>query len=357
MITPLLKYQEDLIAGRIMPDEKQAMAVNLLEEIFQAIIKKKRRLLPKKAKSKVTGLYLWGGVGIGKTYLMDSFYQCLPFESKMRLHFHRFMKMIHDELKSLQGQKDPLKKIAKNLSNKTRVLCFDEFFVNDIADAMILGNLFSALFDAGITLVTTSNVAPDNLYRNGLQRSKFLPAIELIKANTRVFHLCIDKDYRLRHLTDAGVYFYPNTIENYQKMEALFHRMSHEHIREETYLNIDNRRLNIIKRSTSILWVSFKDLCAIPRSQQDYLYIAKNFNTVFLQDVGVIAPDDRNSITYFISLIDIFYDASVKLIILAEKDFSQLYPQGYLSFEYQRTCSRLQEMQSEAYLHGEHSVS
>lgn len=357
MITPLEQYQQDLANGILFPDDKQKNAVEYLQKIFlELMTPKKKPILLRRKMTPVKGLYMWGGVGIGKTYLMDAFYHNLPIQEKMRMHFHRFMKMVQDELKQKQGQKNPLDLIAKELAKKTRVLCFDEFFVNDIADAMILANLFEALFARGITLVATSNVAPDNLYHNGLQRSKFLPAIELIKQHTDVLHLDIDKDYRLRHLTDAGVYFYPNTEENKQKLEDLFDKICHTKVRPDTILEVEGRHIEIVKRSTNILWITFEKLCNVPRSQVDYLHIAKTFSTVVLTDVPVIDKKDRNRITYFINLIDILYDTSVNLIMLADTDFPDIYPEGDLSFEYRRTKSRLQEMQSVEYLKTPHII-
>jgi len=355
MISPKSQYQQDIQAGLIEPNDQQAIAVNHLQRVFDELTTSKKSFF-KRHKKPIKGLYMWGGVGIGKTYLMDAFFHNLPFQEKLRMHFHRFMKVVQDELKRLQGEKDPLKKIAKSLAQKTRVLCFDEFFVNDIADAMILANLFEALFAEGLTLIATSNVAPDNLYRNGLQRSKFLPAIALIKQNTEVLHLDIKKDYRLRHLTDAGVFFYPHSDKNWQKVEDLFQKIVHTQVRADTILEIEGRHIDIIKRSTNILWTDFDKLCAVPRSQVDYLHIAKTFNTVILSNVPVIDKKDRNSITYFIHLIDILYDASVNLIMISETHFEELYPEGELSFEFRRTKSRLQEMQSEKYLAEPHKV-
>jgi len=356
-MTPLAQYQKDLAEGTLFPDAQQAIAVDYLQKIFLALTKPQKRSLLKSKTTPVKGLYLWGGVGIGKTYLMDAFYHNLPIKEKMRMHFHRFMKMVQDSLKQKQGQKNPLDVIAKELAQKTRILCFDEFFVNDIADAMILANLFEALFARGITLIATSNVDPDDLYHNGLQRSKFLPAIELIKQHTDVLHLDIDKDYRLRHLTDAGVYFYPRTDENRKKLEDLFHKICVTQVRSDTILQVEGRDIEIVKRSTNILWIEFNKLCNVPRSQVDYLHIAKTFSTVILTDVPVIDKKDRNSITYFINLVDILYDTSVNLIMLAETNFPDIYPEGDLSFEFRRTKSRLQEMQSVEYLKAPHIVT
>lgn len=353
MLTPLEQYQQDLANGLLEPNEQQQQVIMQLHNLYNKLIKPRKLLRRRKP---IKGLYIWGSVGVGKTYLMDAFYHNLPFNEKMRMHFHRFMKMIQDKLSEMQGHKDPLKVIAKNLAKETKVLCFDEFFVNDIADAMILANLFQALFANGITLVATSNVEPDNLYRYGLQRDKFLPAIELIKQYTQVLHVQIDHDYRLRHLTDAGVYFHPNNPENREKIASLFAKVTHSKIRPDTTIEIEGRLIEIVKRSTNVLWMEFDKLCAIPRSQVDYLYIAKNFSTLFLTNVPVIEQDDRNRITYFINLIDILYDASVNLIILADAYFDAIYPRGALSFEYQRTKSRLQEMQSQEYLTREHLV-
>ena len=355
MLTPLNQYQQDIKNGILEPNEQQSMAVDALQQVFSALTTAtNKRHFFKRNNKPVKGLYLWGGVGIGKTYLMDAFFHHLPIDKKMRMHFHRFMKMIQDELKKMQGNKDPLNVIAKNLAKKTRVLCFDEFFVNDIADAMILANLFESLLQTGITLVATSNVKPDDLYHNGLQRNKFLPAIDLIKKHTDVIYLDIKKDYRLRHLIDAGVFFYPNNIDNLNKIEKLLQSIAHTKIRDDKHILIEGRTIDIIKRSTNILWVDFSQLCAAPRSQIDYLQVAKTFSTVILTNVPVI--QDRNRITYFINLIDILYDSSVNLIMMSAVPFEQVYSEGDLSFEFRRTKSRLQEMQSENYLAQSHII-
>jgi cell division protein ZapE len=239
--------------------------------------------------------------------------------------------------------------IAKELAKKTMLLCFDELFVSDIADAMILGRLFKALFAQGICLVTTSNAIPDDLYKNGLQRKLFLPAIELLKSNTHVLSLTSTTDYRARQLKKAGVFFSPHNEIAHENMEKLFALLTQgEHIHHEP-IEIHGRTIRIRKRAHNVIWFDFKALCTTPRSQHDYLAIAENYSTIFISHIPVIPADAKDMITLFIHLIDVLYDARVRLIFSAADTVDKLHQHGYKLFEYQRACSRLLEMQSEQY--------
>jgi len=297
----------------------------------------------------VSGLYLWGGVGRGKTWLMDLFFDSLPGKDKQRIHFHRFMARIHASLKTTQSTRDPLAEIARQWAKQCRVLCFDEFFVSDIADAMLLGGLLQALFAEGVTLVATSNVAPDDLYRNGLQRAKFLPAIESLKKHCSSLHVDGDRDYRLRILQHSEIFHHPLDEEAETGLSTAFEEMS-AGCTLDTRLEINGRSLNAKRRSDGIIWFSFTELCDQPTSTADFIEIAKAFNTVMLSGVPMMDESNADATRRFINLIDEFYDRNVKMLISAAGAIDQLYTGNRLAFEFQRTASRLTEMQSTDYL-------
>lgn len=353
MTTPIEYYHQKISEGSIIADEQQLAVLQHFQHIYQNLLHEQRArsgLLSALRKPKlVKGLYLWGGVGIGKTIIMDCFYHCIPFSQKLRMHFHQFMQMIHSELKIHQGKKNPLRAIAKKISQKALLLCFDEFHVTDIADAMILARLFKALFEQGVCLVATSNSMPDDLYKNGLQRRLFLPAIAMLKENTTVMHITTQHDYRLRHLKEAGVFYAPNDDAAKNNMDKSFEFLANE---KEVYyepLMIHGRSISIQKRTEDVVWFDFVDICSVPRSQHDYLYLAEHFKFIFISNISIITADAKNTITLFIKLIDVLYDAKIRLIASAEAPVEQLYSSGNFLAEYKRTRSRLLEMQSEAY--------
>lgn len=298
----------------------------------------------------VRGLYLWGGVGRGKTFLMDTFFHTLPFPRKTRLHFHRFMQQVHAELKTLKDSEDPLKTVASRLAGKTRIICFDEFFVSDIADAMILGRLFEYLFTYGVTLVATSNIPPDQLYKDGLQRARFLPAIRLIERYCEILNVDAGMDYRLRTLETVEVYHCPLGAEADSAMEEYFRKLNPGEISEETALTVNNRSIPVRKLGDGIAWFEFFALCDGPRSASDYIELAREFHTILLSNIPVLDWTKENNARRFITLVDEFYDHNVKLILSAAALASELYQGEKLRFEFQRTTSRLQEMQSHQYL-------
>jgi len=350
----LLQYYQDQISkGSIVEDKQQLTVLSQLQEISAQLSeeqKKRYSLLGRFRKNHlVKGLYLWGGVGIGKTFIMDCFFNSLPFNQKLRVHFHQFMKTVHTELKQLQGKKNPLQVLAKHFAERNLIICFDEFFVSDIADAMILAGLFKALFAEGVSLVATSNIPPDELYKYGLQRSLFLPAIELIKKNTSVVHIESLTDYRLRHLIHAGVFYHPLNESAHQEMEKSFELLRESHSIETQPILICNRLIPIVKQAGGIVWFEFADICHVPRSQLDYLEISKKYHTVFISNIPYFKANDRNTINLFIRLIDVLYDAKIRLVCSATDIAENLYKEGPLQFEYMRTCSRLTEMQSENY--------
>ncbi len=320
------------------------------EKGLSALLGKLRKQDPKPE----TGLYLWGGVGRGKTYLMDTFFDCLPFERKLRVHFHRFMQRVHSELTELEGVKNPLETVADRLAEEAIVVCFDEFFVTDIGDAMILGGLMEALFARGVTLVATSNIVPDKLYENGLQRQRFLPAIELVKKYTDVVNVDAGVDYRLRTLQQAELYHSPLDKAADTSLRASFDALAVEPGKHWERIQINGRYLTVRCLAEDVAWFDFDELCDGPRSQNDYIELARIFHAVLLSGVPEFNPDLNDQARRFINLVDEFYDRNVKLVMAAQKPLLELYAGGSLEFEFQRTQSRLQEMQSHEYLAREH---
>jgi len=300
------------------------------------------------------GLYLWGPVGRGKTWLMDLFFQSLPFPERRRRHFHRFMHDIHAQLKSLREVESPLEIVAERLAAQVRVLCFDELFVTDIADAMILGGLFGGLFRHGVTLVATSNVPPGELYRDGLQRQRFLPAIELIERNVEIVTAGGDRDYRLRQLTQAGTYLPSADSNTSGRLRTLFAELSNQADASDGTVEIEGRPIPAVRQSEGAVWFEFDALCGGPRSQEDYIEIARDYQSVVVSNVPVMDASRENEARRFIALIDELYDRSVKLVISAAAPPAELYRGERLLLEFQRTASRLTEMQSEEYLAREH---
>ncbi len=352
-MTPLEYYQDQCNKGIIFEDPQQFAAMEKLQRIyFDLLIEHKRRqgvLSFFRQPKLIKGLYLWGGVGIGKTFMMDCFYNCLPFQEKMRMHFHQFMKSVHQQLKKYQGKKEPLQLIADDIARQTLLLCFDELFVSDITDAMLLGHLFRALFKRGVCLVTTSNTKPDDLYKNGLQREQFIPAIEMLKTNTTVLHIPTSIDYRLRHLKEAGVFYSPLDDVARDKMEKSFNALIGDNSVSTDPINILGRSVKIKKQSGKIVWFDFDEICKVPRSQNDYLAIAEKFDTVFISDIPAIPSSAKDTICLFISMVDVFYDARVRLVLSSAEPVGEIYSRGYMILEYTRTHSRLLEMQSTDY--------
>ncbi|HEX2548497.1 MAG TPA: cell division protein ZapE [Gammaproteobacteria bacterium] len=358
-MTPLEYYRDQLIKKDLQEDPEQRLVLQCFESLYQKLLleqKKRTSFIRYFTKPHlIKGMYLWGGVGVGKTFLMDCFFQSLPFKEKLRCHFHHFMQRIHDALKQHQGQVDPLQSIAEELSRETMVLCFDEFLVSDITDAMLLGRLLKALFLKGVTLVATSNTEPDKLYQYGLQRSQFLPAIELIKKNTEVIYIPSKMDYRLRHLKEAGVFYSPLNQDSALKMQKTFDVFTKGENTSVSPIEIFGREIKIIKRTDTVIWFDFKDICSIPRSQHDYLAIANTYRTVLISNIPVIPENAIDTIRLFVNLVDVFYDAGIKLIISAAEPIPELYSRGNMILDYARTHSRLLEMQSMNYFNNEES--
>lgn len=360
LMTPLKKYTQDVNAGLLVADSEQMIAVEHLDDLYRRLVEKKsltfvsRIMLAvtKRESIPVKGLYLWGGVGRGKTYLMDLFFDALPFENKVRTHFHRFMRRVHHDLKTLKGVPDPLDVVAKKMASEARIICFDEFFVVDITDAMILANLLKALFGRGVTLVATSNIEPSGLYKEGLQRSRFLPAIALLESCTDIVNVDGGIDYRLRALQQAELYRYPLDGESKKHLESYFNTLTpkSEHVRNNVSLDVEGRVIVAIKECDDVVWFDFFQLCDGPRSQNDYIELAREYHTVLIYGVPEFDGTNDDQARRFIYLIDEFYDHSVKLIVAAAAPFQTIYKAGRLGFEFERTMSRLQEMQSQEYL-------
>ncbi|ELY2041043.1 cell division protein ZapE [Enterobacter ludwigii] len=369
-LSPASRYQLALNEGTHQPDDVQREAVNRLDTIYQELTAKPAegeqssglkaalgRLLGKKepqTHAPVRGLYMWGGVGRGKTWLMDLFYLSLPGTRKQRLHFHRFMLRVHEELTALQGKSDPLEIVADRFKAETDVLCFDEFFVSDITDAMLLGGLMKALFARGITLVATSNIPPDELYLNGLQRARFLPAIDAIKQHCDIMNVDAGVDYRLRTLTQAHLWLSPLNDETTQQMDKLWLALAGAKRTHAPELEINHRPLQTLGVENQTLAVSFATLCVDARSQHDYIALSRLFHTVMLLNVPVMTPLMESEARRFIALVDEFYERHVKLVVSAEVPLYEVYKGERLKFEFQRCLSRLQEMQSEEYLKLQH---
>jgi len=334
-------------------DPDQEKVVKDLDILWLALQQQRQPTILQKIRGRSTesipGLYIWGSVGRGKTWLMDLFFENLPVVRKQRIHFHRFMQRVHSSLRE-QGQvRDPLPRISEQWAKNCSVLCLDEFFVSDIADAMLLGGLLKGLFYHGVTLVTTSNIAPDDLYEDGLQRAKFLPAIELIKHNTRVVELAGTADFRLRILEKSKIFHYPVDESADRAMTESFNRMTAD-CELDPVIEINGRDFQARRRGDGVIWFEFEELCGKPRGSIDFIEIARAFNTVVLSNLPRLSEDDSDAARRFVDMVDEFYDRNVKLLISAHAPVKELYSGHKLEFEFQRTVSRLIEMQSLEYL-------
>ncbi|MEM9741825.1 MAG: cell division protein ZapE [Pseudomonadota bacterium] len=362
-VSPLERYQSMVSDGVLQPDPAQHAVVTALQALFDELTapvpqaglwSSLKRRLRQPAREPLRGLYVWGSVGRGKTMLMDLFHDSLPPGLGVRMHFHRFMHRVQTELKALQGQADPLAIVAQSFAKDARVLCFDEFFVSDIGDAMILAELLKHLFERGVTLVATSNVVPERLYENGLQRRRFLPAIALLDAHVDVLELTSPTDYRLRALRQAEIYHSPLDAEAEEGLARSFRALAPDADYEPAPLEIEGRPIAVRALAPDVAWFEFAELCDGPRSQVDYIALSVEFHTVLLGNVPQLTARNENAARRFIALIDEFYDRGVKLIISAAVPILDLYAGDKLRFEFERTQSRLIEMQSEAYLGERH---
>ncbi|WP_085342796.1 cell division protein ZapE [Vibrio sp. ArtGut-C1] len=365
-MTPLQQYQKDIAEHGFQRDEAQYQAVVALDKLYHAIVEFQSAPVPQLSKwqklmgKKIDmpeppkGLYFWGGVGRGKTYLMDAFFDALPTQRKMRVHFHRFMYRVHDELKLLGDVENPLAKVADKFKEEADVVCFDEFFVSDITDAMILATLLQEMFKRQVILVATSNIEPQNLYRNGLQRARFLPAIDMILARCDVLNVDSGVDYRLRTLEQAEIYHYPLDEQANINLNKYYQQLTGERQIVAHQIEVNHRQLEVIEASDGVLHASFAQLCQTARSQNDYIELSRIYHTVLLADVQQMNRKIDDAARRFIALVDEFYERNVKLIISAEVPMEDLYTEGQLEFEFKRCLSRLTEMQSHEYLAREH---
>ncbi len=353
--SPKSWYEEAKKQPCFIVDASQEMAIGHLDRLWQELMafkKKRNRFLGRsiRAPRSPKGLYFWGGVGRGKSFLMDAFYGCLPYKRKRRVHFHAFMAEVHERLAQCKHEENPLNIVANDLSKEVRVLCFDEFHVSDIADAMILGRLLEGLFERGVVLVATSNFEPDDLYYQGQNRSSFLNAIDLIKKNLTVVNVDGGEDHRLRTLQQAAVYYVPNNEDSAAKLQKLYQ----EHTKKQEQLSQDivvlGRPLKCIARTKDTIWFDFETLCFGPRSQNDYLYLAKNYEAVFISNLIKLTPAQRSEARRLTWLVDVFYDYRVKVAATAEVEPESIYTEGDFANEFVRTVSRMVEMQSESYL-------
>jgi cell division protein ZapE len=350
-------YEESLQREGHTKDPAQLDAIARFEDLQKRIASQRPRkgglrtmFFRSEPREVVRGIYLWGGVGRGKTFLMDLFFESLAIREKRRVHFHRMMHEVHHRLKTLSFVENPLDKVAAGIAQDTRVLCFDEFFVSDIGDAMIIAGLLDGLFKRGVTLVATSNSRPDDLYKDGLQRQRFLPAIKLLNEFTDVVNMDGGTDYRLRILQKAGTYLTPDDAVAAERLNYFFDESASIQIETDADLKINGRNIRARRCAKGVAWFRFVDICDGPRSQADYIEIARWYPSVIISGVPQFDVSHDDQARRFISLIDEFYDRRVKLILSADVDVQNLYSGTRLSFEFDRAVSRLTEMQSTEYL-------
>jgi cell division protein ZapE len=357
-------YEEQVLARGFVADPAQLAAVTQLDDLRRRLLSAASTpethvsrwlgaLTGRAPRAPTRGLYLWGSVGRGKTWLMDLFFGSVPIPRRRR-HFHRFMHDVHAELTRLKHQRSPLDAVAASLAREARLLCLDELYVADIGDAMILGGLFEGLFRRGVTLVTTSNTPPSELYRDGLQRQRFLPAIHLLESNLQVFRLDGATDHRLRHLTQAGTWLAAGAPDTAARLTSIFAGLADHGVHAGGTIEINGRSIPIAKSGGGAVWFEFAALCSGPRSQEDYIEIARDYQSVILAGVPVMGPTRDDEARRFIALIDEFYDHNVNLIVSAHAPAAGLYQGERLRAAFARTTSRLTEMQSAEYLAREH---
>jgi cell division protein ZapE len=347
-------YEQALDKRGFQADPAQRRAVERLQQAYDEWVafKEARASVFKRLINRPDvprGVYLWGGVGRGKSFLMDSFYSVLPVVRKTRLHFHEFMRSVHRQLDELKGVADPLDEVAKRIARKYRLICFDEFHVSDVADAMIMYNLLKALFDNGVSFVMTSNYEPGTLYPDGLHRDRLLPTIALLQEKLDVLNVDSGNDYRKRALEQVQTYLYPLNAQTDHALREAFARLA-ETEDEDPHIDVEGRTLAALRRAGTVVWFDFATLCGGPRSQNDYLELASRFHTVILSGIPAMSAGQSSEARRFTWLIDVFYDEKVKLLMSAQVAPEELYTQGQLANEFHRTVSRIVEMQSREYM-------
>ena len=357
--SPLTWYQAASQQAAFIRDAAQARAIEHLDRLWTELMmfkRKRNRFLGRSLRSPQLpkGLYFYGGVGRGKSFLMDAFYGCLPYRRKRRVHFHAFMAEIHQRLRGLKSEANPLKAVAAEIAKETRVLCFDEFHVSDIADAMILGRLLENLFNEGVVLVATSNYAPSELYPQGQNRSSFLPTIALIEEKLTILNVDGGEDYRHRTLTAAEVFYIPANDENERKLADLFTQVTAGQVERPSEIEIHGRMLRCKKRTDKAIWFDFRMLCFGPRSQADYLYLSEHYEMIFVSGIEKLSQAERAEARRLTWLIDVMYDYRVKFCATCDVPVGEIYVEGDVAQEFVRTASRLTEMQSQEYLNLPH---
>ena len=357
--SPLTWYQAASQQAAFIRDAAQARAIEHLDRLWTELMmfkRKRNRFLGRSLRSPQLpkGLYFYGGVGRGKSFLMDAFYGCLPYRRKRRVHFHAFMAEIHQRLRGLKSEANPLKAVAAEIAKETRVLCFDEFHVSDIADAMILGRLLENLFNEGVVLVATSNYAPSELYPQGQNRSSFLPTIALIEEKLTILNVDGGEDYRHRTLTAAEVFYIPANDENERKLADLFTQITAGQAERPSEIEIHGRMLRCKKRTDKAIWFDFRMLCFGPRSQADYLYLSEHYEMIFVSGIEKLSQAERAEARRLTWLIDVMYDYRVKFCATCDVPVGEIYLEGDFAQEFVRTASRLTEMQSQEYLNLPH---
>lgn len=353
--SPLSWYKTAQQQPGFIHDAAQLMAIQHLDNLWTELVafkQKRNRFLGRswRAPQVPKGLYLYGGVGRGKSFLMDVFFGCLSYQRKRRVHFHAFMAEVQERLKTHRSQSNPLKAVAQDIAKDVRVLCFDEFHVSDIADAMILGRLLEGLFTEGVVVVATSNYAPAELYPQGQNRSSFLPTIALIERELTVLNVDGGEDYRLRSLKPADVFYVPADQNSEKALLKLFTQLNHQQSPTQEQITILGRTLPVHGLTQTSIWFDFETLCCGPRSQNDYLQIAQQFRVVFLSDIPKMSPNEKSEARRLTWLIDVLYDYRVKLCASSAVAVDEIYTEGDFAEEFTRTASRLTEMCSESYL-------
>ena len=367
----LQAYQDKIDAGQIEPDAAQAKIASLMDTLEDELENRGGKGWFSKPRP-VKGLYIWGGVGRGKSMLMDLFFNTVDIENKRRVHFHDFMQETHTFINKWKkmdsserrktgwavkgGDDDPIPPAAKKIAAEAELLCFDEFQVTDIADAMLLGRLFEKLLDRHVVMVATSNRVPDDLYKDGINRQLFLPFIDLLKKTHVVHEIKSERDYRLERLTAAPVYYTPLGPASDQAMNDAWDRLTDQAPANPATLHVHGREITIPAATNDVARISFDGFCNQPLGAADYLSLASHYSTVLIDNVPVLGPQNRNAARRFVTLIDALYEARVKLLMSAEAEPDQLYVEGDGAFEFERTSSRLFEMRSADYLAAEHTI-
>lgn len=351
---PSQHYEQLIQQGYIERDQQQQQMLQKLDDLYERLTApwnlvgclrhKINRVLGRALPPK--GVYIWGSVGSGKSFLIDNFFNCLPFLDKLRMHFHHFMEVVHYSLTEYQGMHNPLRRIAGDFARRARILCLDELMVNDIGDAMILAELFKNLLAEEVCLVFTSNIEPSRLYEKGLQRQRFLPAIALLEQHCEKLSLVGELDYRHRNFGHAKHYLYPINEQTDAQMREYFLHYSGSQAMSAGVIEIHKRQIDVIASSENVIWFEFNKICNVPRSRKDYLAISEKYHTVLISDLPKLGPNDLNRVQCFIHLVDVFYDRGIRLIISAACAIDQLYSHGPLLIPFTRTQSRLMEMQA-----------